>query len=465
MNQINTFLYTIALATFSNSVANANPVIENHSKPNIVVLLADDLGVNELGCYGGKNVETPNIDRLASEGMLFTNNYASCAMSVPIRASLYTGLYPMKHGAYQNHKESYPNIKSVVTYLSELGYRVGRAGKQHTSPRNVYPFEEIPGFTENCVSKTANYNIDGIQKFVTRNKNTPFCLFVCSINSHKPWTWGDPSIFNPDKITLPPNSVDTQEVREHFCKYLAEIQAFDQEVGDIYALLENNGLLEYTLIILLSEQGPAMPFGKWTCYRYGQHSALIARYPSFIKAGTVTDALVQYEDILPTLYELAGGGKLQQVDGHSFLNILYGDTKQYRNYVYGLHNNIPEGTSYSIRSIQNKKYKLIINLNSSNTYFEKHLMNINDPKQEWKFWLEAAKQNEHAKWLVERYQKRPEIELYDIENDPWELNNIASDSQNASIIKTMKEQLEIWMAEQQDEGLSVDREFEQNTKL
>ena len=92
-------------------------------------------------------------------------------------------------------------------------------------------------------------------------------------------------------------------------------------------------------------------------------------------------------------------------------------------------------------------------------------MNINDPKQEWKFWLEAAKQNEHAKWLVERYQKRPEIELYDIENDPWELNNIASDSQNASIIKTMKEQLEIWMAEQQDEGLSVDREFEQNTKL
>lgn len=462
---MNTILCTITLATISNGVANASTTSEKNNAPNIVVLLADDLDVNELGCYGGRNVKTPHIDRLASEGMLFTNNYASCAMSVPIRASLYTGLYPMKHGSYQNHKESYSNIKSVVYYLSELGYRVGRAGKQHTAPRNVYPFEEIPGFTESCVSKTANYTLNGIQEFVTQQNETPFCLFVCSINSHKPWTWGNPIQFDPEKIILPPNCVDTQSVREHYCKYLAEIEAFDQEVGDVYALLERNGLLDNTLVLVLSEQGPAMPFGKWTCYRYGQHSALIARYPSKIKANSKTDALVQYEDILPTLYDFAGGGDLKQIDGRSFLGVLYGNKLYHRNYVYGIHNNVPEGPPYSIRSIQNETYKLILNLNSSDNYFEKHLMNLNDPKQEWKFWIEASKQDERSKWLVERYQKRPPIELYNIKEDPWELNNIASDPQNAFIIENMKKQLKKWMAEQQDNGLSVDAEFKQNTYL
>jgi uncharacterized sulfatase len=100
-------------------------------QPNIVVIIADDLGTNELGCYGGTNVPTPNIDKLASEGIRLTNNYASEAMSVPIRASMYTGLYPARHGSYQNHKKTFEGTKSVTYYFSNLGYRVGRAGKNH----------------------------------------------------------------------------------------------------------------------------------------------------------------------------------------------------------------------------------------------------------------------------------------------------------------------------------------------
>lgn len=146
--------------------------------PNIVVILADDLGSNELSCYGGENLITPHIDRIATEGMRFTNNYASCAMSVPLRASLYTGLYPAHHGSFQNHKASYPDIKSVTHYLSQAGYRVGRAGKQHTNPRSVFDFEEISGFETICTSRTGRIYHRWNQEIYNERQQAflPFCV-------------------------------------------------------------------------------------------------------------------------------------------------------------------------------------------------------------------------------------------------------------------------------------------------
>lgn len=156
--------------------------LKAQEKPNIVVILADDLASNEISCYGGKNLKTPNIDRIAEEGIRFTNNFASCAMSVPIRASLYTGLYPARHGSYQNHKISYSDIKSVTYYLPQAGYRVGRAGKTHTVPKSVFNFEKVPGFEENCIAVTADYTVDGIRDFM--RQDSPFCLFVCMHPAH-----------------------------------------------------------------------------------------------------------------------------------------------------------------------------------------------------------------------------------------------------------------------------------------
>ena len=171
-------------------------------KPNILVIIADDMARCELGCYGGQNLTTPNIDRVASEGMLMTNNFASMAMSVPIRASMYTGLYPAHHGSFLNHKATYPRVKSVTHYLSDLGYRVGRAGKDHpVNQPKVYGFEKIPGFVVGCTdSHPKKSTPEGILEFMQRDSSQPFCLFVCSINSHMPWDAGNPSEFNPSDI-------------------------------------------------------------------------------------------------------------------------------------------------------------------------------------------------------------------------------------------------------------------------
>lgn len=431
---------------------------QNESRPNMVVIMADDLGTNELSCYGGKNLQTPNIDRIAKEGILLTNNYASATMSVPIRASLYTGLYPVRHGSFQNHKTSYSNIKSVTHYLPEIGYRVGRTGKQHSTPLSVYNFEEIPGFEINCVAPTAHFDTKGIEEFMTR-EDEPFCLYVCSTHPHTPWTWGNPDEFDESNLILPPNSVDNKETRAIFKQYLAEIRALDIEVGAVLESLEKTGKLDNTLVLFLGEQGPQMPFGKWTCYRYGQHSAFIARFPSKIKANTTSDAIVQYEDILPTMIDFAGGNPVDNLDGKSFLKVLTGKLKEHRNWSYGIHNNIPEGTAYPIRSIQDKRYKLIENLTPEVRYFEKHLMNVKNRKQVWASWMESAATDQEAKFLTDKYVNRPAIEFYDLKNDPWELNNLANHKKYAQRISAMRNELKNWMEQQGDQGIAMDVKF------
>ena len=295
-------------------------------RPNIVVIVADDLLSSELSCYGGKNIVTPNIDRLANEGVRFTHNYASIAMSVPIRASMYTGLYPVRHGSYQNHKATFEGTKTVNEYMPEEGYRVGRAGKNHPITPSVYKFEKVPGFTVGCTAKRAPYNVDGIREFVTRDDN-PFLLYVCSIHPHAPWTWGDPTEFDKDKLVMPENCVDNPKMREIFTHYLAEVRALDNEVGSVLEVLEETGKLDNTIVMFLGEQGPQFPGGKWTCWYPGVNSALVARYPSKIEPGSLSHAIVQYEDLLPTFLDIAGGKPRKELDGISFKKALFGESQ------------------------------------------------------------------------------------------------------------------------------------------
>jgi len=434
-------------------------------KPNILVIIADDMARCELGCYGGQNLATPNIDQVASEGMRMTNNFASMAMSVPIRASMYTGLYPAHHGSYQNHKATYSRVKSVTHYLSGLGYRVGRAGKDHPiNQPKVYGFEKIPGFVVGCtVSHPAKSTPDGILEFMKRDNSQPFCLFVCSINSHMPWDAGDASEFTPSKVVLPPNCVDNAKTRSDFCNYLAEIRLFDDEVGMVMSALKESGADENTLVIVLSEQGPQMPFGKWTCYRYGQSSAMIVRYPGKVEAGSVSDALVQYEDILPTLIEVAGGEPVEGLDGISQLDVFLGKETDKRQWVYGMHNNNPEGPSYPIRSIQDKRYKLIENLSPDSSYYEKHMMAQGNNM--WQSWVQTAQTNDYANWLVSRFVKRPAIEFYDYEIDPWELNNLADAPEHKERIEMMYQELHRWMEEQGDRSALMDTKNPEDPSL
>lgn len=419
--------------------------------PNVLLIVADDCSYHDISCYGAVNNKTPNIDKLAKEGIKFNNAFNSATMSVPTRHCLYTGMYPIKHGGYPNHSQVKPDTKSVPHYLKEFGYRVGLTGKYHVRPVECFPFEEVPGFQKLCTSREVSYTLDGVKEFVSRDNSQPFFLVVGSVNSHAPWTAGDPSVFDANKLKLPPHWVDTEETRDAYTKYLAEVGVLDQEVGDVVNVLKEKGQYDNTLIIFVSEQGAQFAGAKWNVWNSGTKSAMIASWKGKIKAGRETDAIVQYEDIVATVIDLAGGKIPAIMDGKSMKDLLSGKTDKHRDVAYSVHNNIPEGPAYPIRSITDGTFKLIWNLTPEATYVEKHI-----EKAAWYLsWKEMA--DEHSKFVMQRYKHRPEFELYNIKDDIFEMNNLAGDPQYKQKIKDLQTELQKWMLSQGDKGAEMDR--------
>jgi len=452
-----TGVLTLAMmaATAGVLAADAQPNAPNG--PNFLIVLADDATYSDLPLYGGRNVETPEIDRLASEGMTFTHAYVSMSMCLPCRTEMYTGLYPMRSGACWNHSAARPGTKSIVHHLGERGYRVGIAGKVHVAPRASFPFEMVDGFERGCVSPTANHECSGIRRFMSRDPKRPFCLVVGLVVPHVVWTVGDPSHFDEAKLELPPYFVDTPQTRTDFARYLAEIEVLDQQVGDVLRTLDETGQADRTLVMFTSEQGAQIPGCKWTNWEQGVHTGLVVRWPGRVAPASRTDALIQYADVLPTLLEAAGADpRPMRLDGTSFLAVLLGEKAEHRRYVYAMHNNVPEGPPYPIRSVRDRDYRYIRNLTPEATYIEKHVMGVAEHNPYWSTWMFATGDDPHAYAMVHRYLHRPAEELYHTTDDPFELHNLAGDPQYGEVKARLAAELDRWMREQGDPGVALD---------
>jgi uncharacterized sulfatase len=431
-------------------------------QPNFLIIMADDCTFSDLAVYGGANARTPHIDQLATEGLVFQHAYLSEAMCQPCRAELYTGQYPLRNGCAWNHSASRPQTTSMAQHLRALGYRVGLAGKVHVQPKKAFPFEKVGGFDSSCVrNPTMDHDLTPGLEFMTRETDQPFCLVIALVEPHVPWVMGDPTQYPTKDLQLPPNIADTKRTREDFAKYLAEITYMDGQVGEILRALADAHRASDTLVLFTSEQGSQFPGCKWTNWDTGVHTALIARWPGMIAAGKRTSALVQYADVLPTLVEAAGGDTAKhQYDGRSFLGVLRGESTVHRKYVYALHNNIPEGPPYPIRSISDGEYHYLRNLSPDEIYIEKHLMgssgdgSLNNPY--WSTWVWSAWNDPRTYQLVKRYTRRPAEQLYHTANDPFEMTNLAGDSHHQTIQQRLSDELDRWMTEQGDPGAAQD---------
>ena len=418
------------------------------SKPNMVFIIADDCTFRDIGCYGGQ-ARTPHIDKLATEGMRFTRCFQAAPMCSPTRHNIYTGLYPVKSGAWPNHTRAYPHVKSIVHHLRPLGYRVTQTGKTHINPPEVFPFENKGG--------GKNPDMKYINRLFaeTAEGGKPFCLFACSNEPHSPWNKGDASAYPPAKVELPPYIVDTTRVREDFSKYLAEITYYDSQVGEIVGLLKKHGLSDNTLVMVVSEQGSAFPFGKWTCYDHGLQSAMIVRWPGQVMAGSETDAMVEYVDVTPTFIDVAGGKPIVPLDGRSFLPVLRGKADTHKDFVYGIMTTrgIINGTdAFAIRSVRDTRYKLILNLNHKSKF-----TNACTKSPMFQSMIAKAKSGDAtAKRLVHAYHHRPAVELFDMKNDPLEMANLAGQSDTQKIEIRLRQKLAAWMKAQGDKGVETE---------
>lgn len=402
-------------------------------------------------------MQTPNIDALAGEGMVFDRAYLTMSMCVPCRAELYSGRYPLSNGVCWNHSRARTSIRGIGQYMGDLGYRVGLAGKTHINPPIVYRFEMVEGVERDCVSATAEFEPQEIRDFMKRDDSQPFCLSVAFTMPHCPWTVGDPSHFDPDKLELPPYLADTKDTRTDFCKYLAEIEELDRQTGQLLEILEASGKAQNTIVIFTSEQGAQWPGCKWTNWNTGVHTGFIVRWPGVTDSGKRCEAIIQYCDILPTLIDIAGGDMpAGELDGASFLAVLKDETEKHRDYAYFMHNNIPEGPPYPIRAITDGTYQYIRNMRSENIYIEKHVMGQMSWHQYWPSWVFESTENEHTNYVVNRYMVRPEEELYDSRRDPDNMDNLIGREEFSAVQDKLSRALDKWLEDLNDPGVEMD---------
>lgn len=427
--------------------------------PNLVFMIADDCTYLDMEIYGGQ-AKTPHLNQLAREGMLFSRCFQAAPMCSPTRHNIYTGIYPVKSGAWPNHTCVYPGTKSIVHYLRDVGYRVALSGKTHIAPRESFPFEYSGEFRSADPAKPNPYPT--IEKLIIESKalGSPFCLFACSNEPHTPYTKGNPTAYPPNSLALPPSFVDTDQTRHQYSKYLAEITYFDAQCGALLRLLDKHGVASRTLVMVVSEQGSGFPFAKWTCYELGLTSGMIVRWPGKVQPGSKTAALVEYCDVAPTFLNAAGLKVPATMDGKSFLSVLLGERSEHKTYTFGLQTTrgIGNGSEvYGIRSCGTKTHRYIRNLHHDAKFQNVVTRPGGDRADFWTSWLAKAEVGDaHAQAMTNKYQHRPAEELYDVANDPHCLNNLIKDPGLADLKTELSRQLDEWMKSQGDKGAETE---------
>ncbi len=448
----------VALIAFSPSALTAD-------QPNILLFMADDMTYADMGCYGNQDVHTPNLDRLAGQSLRMTRCFNTAPMCSPLRQSLYTGLYPVRNGAYPNHSRVYDWVKSLPHFLQLAGYRAALIGKRHESPESAFPFEFLGGrHHDNGKGLDLDLNrVDAFLEEAAANEEQPFCLVVTSNQPHRPWNRGDASAYDANKLSVPANLIDTTVTRDALCKYYAEITYMDAQLGRCLESLEKHKLAGNTLVIFLSEQGSNFPFCKWTCYSAGIQSACLVRWPGVVSAGSTSDALVSYVDIVPTLLDAAHINSEQKFDGKSFLSVLQSSqetvapTKKGSPYVFAVQTSRgifsgPE--AYAIRSVTDGEHLLVWNIH----YQSRFSNTVTNRDTVYESWLAAGQEgNSNSAQRHHAYRVRPEWELYALAEDPWNLHNLADDTAVAGKMSTLKCALWAWMQEQGDLGDATER--------
>ena len=413
--------------------------------PDIVVYLADDLSARDLSLYGGTNIETPSIDKLAADGMTFNRAFVASPSCASSRAALLTGLMPARNGAEENHSYPRPDVLKLPKVLGDLGYQTAAFGKvAHQKSAPDYHFEvhdpksNIPQLRETVKAFLEN-----------RTDTRPLALFVGTSDPHVPWP--SESTVDAETMSLPPKLLDTPRTRVQRSRYLQEVKDLDEYLGELRELTTKH-LSSDQLFLFSSDHGAQFPFGKWTLYDEGIHVPLIVAQPGRIRPGTRTAAMVSWVDILPTLIDFGGGMVPENLDGQSFLKVLHGQTDSHRKRIFTTHSGDRKMNVFLSRSVRTDRYKLIWNPHPEFAFTTHIDLLLRETSGDYfKEWKERAKSDSSAAAVIARHHGRPEFELYDLKVDPFEQTNLAGDANLAAKQKKMLAGLKAWMKKQGDE--------------
>lgn len=411
----------LAVSIFSfYSCTTETPANHNEEAPvNIVFLFSDDQSMPDLGAYGNPAIETPNLDQLAEEGMLFIRAYVTSSQCSPSRASILTGRSPHAVGASRLHVDAQSKFPSLIELLNEKGYYTGAFRKAH----------------QQQIQEQFDFYGDGNESlnsfFDELPADTPFFLWFGSTDPHRTYNSDDYEyLHDPEKMIVPDYLPDTRAVREDFANYYNEITRLDRGSGEILALLEEHGLSKTTMVVMASDNGMPFPRAKATLYEAGIRVPLIIKWPGIIESGRISDALVSLLGLTPTWLEAAGMSASEQMEGRSLLPILKNEQPAGREFIFVERNWHDKWDP--MRAVVSKKYKLIQNYRPEVPYIPSlDLQNLPSDEEIQRLKSEN-KLPEKLSWYTQ--STRPQIEFYDLENDPGEWNNLAENFDYDSLI-------------------------------
>lgn len=427
------------------------------SPPNILFLIADDWSFPHASIYGDSVVNTPTFDFLAKEGALFLNAFCASPSCSPSRAAILTGRYPHQLESAGNLWSVIPDkFANWVSILEHSGYLTGKSHKGW-GPGDF----ERGGYAHNPAGKDYSDFDTFLQN---RKEGQPFCFWFGSTDPHRDYeaNLGVKTGMRAADVVVPGFLPDVDCVRNDMMDYFFEIERFDRECGHIIRTLEQTGALENTLIIMTADNGMPFPRAKANLYDYGTHLPLAIYWKGRITAGANMNDFVNFIDFGPTILEAAGLEIPTSFSGKSLLPLFKENGKdQDRQQVFlerERHANVRAGNlSYPSRAIRNKDFLYIRN-------FEPDRWPAGDPTTHQSVGQFGDVDNSISKFLIMNQEgkqakpdlfalafgKRPSEELYVLENDPYNMNNVVADPAYLAVLDSMRAELKKFMQETND---------------
>ncbi|WP_161604709.1 sulfatase family protein [Roseiconus nitratireducens] len=423
-------------------------------RPNILLIVSEDNGP-ELGCYGDPFVDTPVLDQLAADGVRFQNAYVPQAGCSQSRAALLTGLWPHQNGQiglatwkFRMYREDTANL---VRSLQESGYRTGILGKLHVNPASAFPFDMKELSSSNFGRKNLEAYAKHAKSFFDAG-DKPFFLSVNYPDAHRP--------FIRQVQELPPKpltgndvkplgyfGLDTPQLRSETAGYYNCINRLDSLVGDLLDSLRRSGKADNTLVVYLGDHGADLLRSKRTSYEGGVRIPLILRWPKIAKRNQVRNELVSTLDLMPTLLSVANAEPVVNLPGMSLLPLLRGEETPWREYLFTEYHLHSAHNFYPQRTIRDERFKLIQNLMpgkvnpgydfTTNRFFAGLPTTIDSAP-------------DPVRNAYERMRAPPEFELYDLQSDPHEFQNLARDADHAATLERLKTNLIQWRTRTND---------------
>ena len=445
------------------------PTPASSNLPNFVVIVADDMGWHDASPYGHPSIQTPNMQRLADEGMRFEHAFVTTSSCSPSRASILTGRYPHNTGAEQLHWPLPEDQVTFVDLLREAGYWTLSAGKWHLGEDARRRFDQV---IEGGGERTANAAHDSttvavredehmpgggaasgagawVSTLRERPRDRPFCAWLSSFDPHRGYEEGIiPEPHDPDEVVVPPYLPDTPETRADLALYYDEITRLDHYVGAVLDELDRQQVADHTLVLFISDNGLPFPRAKTTLYDSGIRTPWITRFPGRVEAGTVASGLVSTIDIAPTILELADIEPATSFMGKSIVPMLDDPDAEVREYVFAEKN--WHDYDDRVRAVRDARYKYLRNF-----YTDVPNAPPADAVRGGTFRAMLTLRDRDALAPEHRVvfdTPRPVEELYVISEDAHELQDVANDPAHAAALERLRGVLATWQEETHDEA-------------